>query len=206
MRLSREAVVDGGMALVDAEGLDALTIRRLAQDLGVTPMALYWHFKNKDELLAGLADRLWSFVDSDVDPDQSWQDQLRVLMGSLVEALRAHPWVTPLCMMGVEKAENGFRTVEASLAVLARGGFTPGQASDICGHALRVAIGLVGGERTEEAEETRRRRIAFETLPRDRYPHIVAAAGPMSSCDDPDGYYQFGLELFLAGVYALAPK
>src|ERR1700730_10432404 len=132
MRLSREAVVDGGMALVDAEGLDALTIRRLAQDLGVTPMALYWHSKNKDELLAGLADRLWTFVDSDVDQDHAWQDQLRVLMGSLAEALRAHPSVTPLCTMGVEKAENGFRTVEAGLAVLARGGFTPEQASDIC--------------------------------------------------------------------------
>ena len=50
-RLSREALVEAAMALADREGLDALTIRRLAGEIGVTPMALYWHVKDKDELL-----------------------------------------------------------------------------------------------------------------------------------------------------------
>ena len=49
-RLSKEVVVECGLALADAEGLEALTIRRLATELGVTPMALYWHFRNKEEL------------------------------------------------------------------------------------------------------------------------------------------------------------
>ena len=58
-RLSKEVVVERGLALADAEGLDALTIRRLATELGVTPMALYWHFRNKEELLAALGDQVW---------------------------------------------------------------------------------------------------------------------------------------------------
>src|SRR5512135_623562 len=66
-RLSKQAVVQRALALADAEGLDALTIRRLATELGVTPMALYWHFRNKEELLAGLADQVWGELDTDVD-------------------------------------------------------------------------------------------------------------------------------------------
>src|SRR5215472_17775979 len=90
-RLSQAAVVERGMALADAEGLEAVTIRRLAAELGVTPMALYWHFRNKEELLAGLADRVWAEIDVDVDQAAPWQQQLRALLTSLVQVLRAHP-------------------------------------------------------------------------------------------------------------------
>src|SRR2546423_8871268 len=55
-KLTRTAVVERAMRLADVEGVEAVTIRRLAQELGVTAMALYWHFKNKDELLLGMAD------------------------------------------------------------------------------------------------------------------------------------------------------
>ena len=60
-------MVDRAMQLADGAGLDALTIRKLANELGVTPMALYWHFRSKDELLDGLAERVWSEIDTDVD-------------------------------------------------------------------------------------------------------------------------------------------
>src|ERR1700690_4084691 len=90
-RLSKRSVVDRGLALADASGLDGLTIRRLAQDLGVTPMALYWHFRSKEELLVGLADRVWSEIDIEIDRTQPLSVQLRGLLESLVRALRAHP-------------------------------------------------------------------------------------------------------------------
>ncbi|NED59553.1 TetR family transcriptional regulator, partial [Streptomyces sp. SID10244] len=56
--MNREAVVDRALEIADAEGLDAVSIRRMAQEFGVTPMALYWHFNNKDEMRAALGDRL----------------------------------------------------------------------------------------------------------------------------------------------------
>src|ERR1700728_964268 len=90
-RLTREAVVDQALALADKSGLGALTIRKLATELGVTPMALYWHFRGKDELLAGLADRVWSEIDIVVDSSAPWTEQLRGLLTSLLAVLRAHP-------------------------------------------------------------------------------------------------------------------
>ena len=80
-RLSKATVVERALALADADGLDALTIRRLAQELGVTPMALYWHFRSKEELLAGLGDQIWGEIDTDVDPDAPWPAQLRAHHG-----------------------------------------------------------------------------------------------------------------------------
>ena len=90
-RLSKQAVVERALALADSGGLDALTIRRLAQDLGVTPMALYWHFRSKEELIGGLADRIWSEIGTDVDAALPWSGQLRGVLESLIAVLRAHP-------------------------------------------------------------------------------------------------------------------
>jgi hypothetical protein len=62
------------------------------------------------------------------------------------------------------------------------------------------------GETAEEiAEHQRRQQVELATLPRDRYPNLVEAAVPLTACDDPDAHYRFGVDLFLAGVQALAP-
>src|ERR687895_2992833 len=87
--LTPQTVVEGALALADSEGLGAVTIRRLAKKLGVTPMALYWHFRSKDELLDGMAARIFEEVDLSVDASARWQEQLRALLGSMVGVLRA---------------------------------------------------------------------------------------------------------------------
>ena len=89
-RLTKAAVVDQALAMVDKSGLDALTIRKLATELGVTPMALYWHFRSKDDLLDGLAERLWGEIDLTVDRAAPWTEQIRGLFESLLKVLRAH--------------------------------------------------------------------------------------------------------------------
>src|ERR1700752_2817334 len=89
-RLSKRAGVDRALKLADADGLEALTIRKLAQDLGVTPMALYWHFRSKEDLLEGMAEQVWGELDVNVDPDAPWWAQLQGLLESLVSVLRAH--------------------------------------------------------------------------------------------------------------------
>src|SRR4051812_103308 len=79
-RLSKAAVAERALRLGDEEGLDAVTIRRLAQELGVTPMALYWHFKNKDELLLGIVDHALSAVRADRAASDPWPKQLRAMV------------------------------------------------------------------------------------------------------------------------------
>ena len=212
-RLSKAAVVERALALADELGLEALTIRRLAQELGVTPMALYWHFRSKEELLAGLGDRVWAEIDVDVDPAADWPAQLRGLMESLVQMLRAHPSASQLLLAGEKMhGEAAIMATETALAVLRRGGFSPEQASEIALSAMWTGLTLVmsepgfdpAGTPEERTELMRRSRIRLAMLPPDRFPCVVEAAGPLTACDDPDFHYQFGIDLFIAGVVAVS--
>jgi len=211
-RLSKAAVVGRAIALADAEGLDALTIRRLAQELGVTPMALYWHFRNKDELLNGLSDQFWSEIDTDVDGAAPWPDQLRALLDSLVQVLREHPSASRLLVAGEKQSLAALEAIEVTLEVLSRGGFHPQHASAIARNALWTGLMLAMSEpgygpslsEAERAEHQRRNRIRLAMLPPDRYPCLVEAAEPMTDCDDPGFHYRFGIDLFIRGVQAMA--
>src|SRR6478672_4999769 len=94
--LSREAVIDHALTVADLDGLAAVSIRRIAQDFGVTPMALYWHVKNKDELLAAMGDRIIDMVEIPVANTALGIEQIRPMVSSLVAALREHPGCTAL--------------------------------------------------------------------------------------------------------------
>jgi TetR/AcrR family tetracycline transcriptional repressor len=212
-KLSKAAVVERALALADELGLEALTIRRLAQELGVTPMALYWHFRSKEELLAGLGDRVWAEIDVDIDPAGDWPAQLRGLLESLVQMLRAHPSASQLLLAGEKMhGEASIMATETALAVLRRGGFTPEQASEIARSAMWTGLTLVmsepgfdpAGTPEERTEVMRQSRIRLAMLPPDRFPCVVEAAGPLTACDDPDFHYQFGIDLFIAGVVAVS--
>jgi AcrR family transcriptional regulator len=211
-RLSKATVVARAMALADAEGLDALTIRRLAQELGVTPMALYWHFRNKEELLAGLGEQIWSELATEVDPDAPWPAQLRALLESLIHVLRTHPSASELLMTGEKQSAAALEANEVALEVLHRAGFDPRHASAIARSALWTGLMLSMAEpgrdpSMDEAgrtEHQRRKMVSLAMLPADKYPRLVEAAVPMTACDDPDFHYQFGIDLFVHGVEAMA--
>src|SRR5215468_5649586 len=117
-RLTRAAVVDRALRLADADGLDALTIRKLATELGVTPMALYWHFRSKDDLLEALAERVWSEIDTDIDPGTSWLNQLRGLLESLLRVLRAHSAAPRLVLEHDKQNPAAMRATEVTLGLL----------------------------------------------------------------------------------------
>lgn len=215
-KLTKDAVVDRALALADATGLDALTIRKLAQDLGVTPMALYWHFRGKNELLAGLADRVWSEIDTEVDRSAPWPDQLRTMLESLVRVLRAHPAAAQILMSSNKESEAALPVIEATLEVLRGAGFDPLHASTIAHFGLWTGVMLVMSEPgigpqqaarqtpEERAEAQRRSQVALAMLPVATYPRLVECAAPMTACDDPEFHYDFGVSLFIAGVEAMA--
>jgi TetR/AcrR family transcriptional regulator, tetracycline repressor protein len=206
-------VVERGLALADAEGLEAVTIRRLAADLGVTPMALYWHFRSKDELLAGLADKVWGEIDVDVDPDADWSAQLRALLESLIRVLRTHPSASQLLMSGEKRTSEAASIAnEVALEVLHRAGFDAEHATAITRNALFTGITLVmsepgfepGQTDAERVEHQRLARVRLSLLPPDKFPRLVECAVPMTAFDNPDFHYKLGVDLFIAGVQALA--
>jgi TetR/AcrR family tetracycline transcriptional repressor len=210
-RLSKAAVVDHALKLADAEGLDALTIRKLAQDLGVTPMALYWHFRSKDELLEGLAERVWSEVKVITD-SSPWPTQLRGGLESLIKVLRAHPAAPRLMIEHEKRSEAALAAAEAALEILRGAGFDPWQAAEIARGTLWTAIMLVMSEPgnkvglsvEENAEEMRLVRIELSMLPEHKFPRLIECAEPMTSCNDPEFHYRLGMDVFIAGVEALA--
>jgi TetR/AcrR family transcriptional regulator, tetracycline repressor protein len=211
-RLSKGAVVERALALADADGLDALTIRRLAAELRVTPMALYWHFRNKEELLEGLADRVWGELDIDVDPAAPWPAQLRGLLESLVGVLRAHPSASQLLLITAKSGPAALAATEVALEVLRGAGFDPSHASEITRSALWTGLMLVmsepgmepGMEDEDRAEHQRRALVRLASLPVSRFPRVVECALPLTACDDPEFHYRLGIDLFIAGVEAIA--
>jgi TetR/AcrR family tetracycline transcriptional repressor len=212
-RLSKDAVTSRALKLADADGLDALTIRKLAQDLGVTPMALYWHFRSKEDLLEGMGERVWSEVDMNVDPAAAWPDQLRTMLESLVRVLRAHPSASQLLLVAEKRNESALRAAETALSLLRGAGFDPEHASAIARSALWTGIMLVLSDprykpelsADERAEHQRRGQIELAMLPVNRFPSLVECAVPMTASEDPDFHYRFGIDLFIAGVKAVAP-
>jgi TetR/AcrR family transcriptional regulator, tetracycline repressor protein len=213
-RLSKRTVTENALKLADADGLDALTIRKLAHHLGVTPMALYWHFRSKEDLLEGVAEQVWGELDVNVDPGTPWWAQLQWMLESLVSVLRAHPASPQLMLEHEKRNEAALRATEITLNILRTAGFDPQYASAIARSALWTGITLVMSEpgfqpdlsADERTEWQRRNQIELALLPAARYPRLVECAVPMSACDDPEFHYRFGIGVFIDGVRAAAAR
>ena len=213
-RLTKSAVVDQALKLADSVGLEALTIRKLATELGVTPMALYWHFRSKEELLTGLVERVWGEIDlAGVDPSAPWPDQVRTLFESLVAVLRAHPAAPKLLLEFDKQTEASLRPTELTLEILRGAGFDREHAAEIARYALWNGIMLVMSEPgsewlslEERSQGQRKKQIMFAMLSPDTYPQLVECAVAMTSSEDPEFHYQLGVDLFIAGLEAIAAK
>jgi TetR/AcrR family tetracycline transcriptional repressor len=213
-KLTRETVVDQALALADDEGVEAVTIRRLASLLGVTPMALYWHFKNKDELMWALADHMLLGVTADISPGDTWQKRLRVMVEALIRVMREHPCLPALLAIVEDKhdVESFQRATEAALDVLTTAGFTLRESFYISSYLLNGSIALVRYQPTpplrlaEEAETRRQRRLKLESLPCDRFPRMVEYGATLAKRPDIDQYFTLGTDLLLAGIETLAQR
>ncbi|MCK2218853.1 TetR/AcrR family transcriptional regulator C-terminal domain-containing protein [Actinomadura sp. ATCC 31491] len=107
--LNREKVLDAALALADAEGLDGLSMRRLAKTLGVEAMSLYNHVAGKADLLEGLVERVFAEVDPP-DPGLPWHEQVRALALSMHQAFSRHP-VVPLALVTDQVNPTSLRAI-----------------------------------------------------------------------------------------------
>jgi TetR/AcrR family tetracycline transcriptional repressor len=183
-RLDRDTVLAAALDLADAEGLGGVTIRRLAKELGVTAMALYWHVADKQALLDAMADRLW--VDAwtlagTPSADDPWGD-LRRIVTALVTTLRRHPMVATLLPSRFVESDASLELTEWSLDVLARLGFAD-RAADLakwlCGSAMTLVTnqpGIAIPDPAVRAAASRTKRAALSALPPDRFPRLIASA------------------------------
>ncbi|MPZ61913.1 MAG: TetR family transcriptional regulator [Propionibacteriales bacterium] len=122
-RLSRERVLRGAMAVADAGGIDSLTIRSLARSLGVKPMSVYYYVANKDEILDGIVDLVFSEIELPTTGGD-WRTEIRRRADSARRVLRAHPWAIGLMESRTSPGPATLRHHDAVIATLRAAGFS----------------------------------------------------------------------------------
>jgi AcrR family transcriptional regulator len=207
-RLNRDELITTALAVADAEGLEAVTIRRVAQSHDVTPMALYRHFPDKEGLLDAMAERLLSSARVPEPDGRPWYEQIHDLLSDLLAALRPHPNATPLLFARIVTCESGRGLTERTLALLTEGGMSVEEGAETACQVLSTLITLVVSEPGRvhgpdaEAHEAAKRtkRAVLLSLDPNRYPHMVAAAYPLTECPSSDAYYARGVDMIVTGM------
>jgi len=204
--LSREEVVRAALAIVDREGLEGFSMRKLGAELGVDPMAVYYYFPNKAAVLDGIVDALHAEVQPELDPHAPWDDRLRTLARAQAAVLRAHPHALPAIATHPPFTETSIRQVEAAASILHAAGLSPWDAvaaveslsSYLIGAAL-AEVGLQPGGVADPTMAEVQERIA--QLPPDEFPILTAALRDWEPSIR-DGGFDESLEIFIAGLKA----
>ncbi len=190
--LTRGWVVDAALAIADQDGIDAVTLRRLAETLGVTPMALYRHIRDKDHLLDLMAGRLLSQLDVGAMDDVPWQASLRAIGQRFLALVEAHP-AAPFLFSRPFDAAVARDVSAALLTILGQAGFAPADAVRL----LQVLTGMLLGPAIHRA--------TYAAASRTTRSHQVGASADQTSDwitgADADG---LTLDLWVGGVEALA--
>jgi AcrR family transcriptional regulator len=206
-QLTRERVVTEALTVIAEEGVSALTMRTLAARLGVVPGALYRHVRNKEQLQDLLLDGVLAEVDCNLDPAQSWTQQLTVLAHRLRTVLEGHPGVAGLLRLRDPLGPHSLAVAEAFLAPLQAAGFGDHQAGLAFFLIVDYTTGFAAGSPPISTNEQRVRDAAtrgqlhefFRSLPADRFPALVAL-GPHVWVDNRDERFTGGLEMLVDGL------
>jgi AcrR family transcriptional regulator len=215
--LSQEAIVEAALALVGREGLDALSMRRVAAELGTGPASLYVHVANKDELLELMLDRVVGLVELPRPDPARWTEQLREIAVAMFERLSEHQAVAGVGLAQVPTGANTLRLVECLLAVMTAGGVPIAEAamftdrlalyitSDVYEGSLYAARQRASGlDVPAYLEQTFGQvRTYLESLPADAFPIMSAHAAALVDPDSEERF-RFGLDLLIDGVAARA--
>jgi len=207
-RLDPQKVVDSALEIADDEGPAAVTLRRLAQLHGVTPMALYRHFKDKDDLLAAMADRVLASIVLPERTAERWDAQLHKILTAFVDALRTHPKLAESTLNRILRTEPGLEFAERTMELLTEGGFTVDDAAEIGRQSICSLIMLVASDPitrevsdpVQREDSLRMKRAALAGLPPRKYPLITAAADTLVCPTSTERYYGLGIELVVAGI------
>jgi AcrR family transcriptional regulator len=213
VQLSRDVIVDTAMRLLDRDGLDGVSMRRVAEDLGTGAASLYAHVANKEELLDLLLDRIVGEVEiPDPDPEH-WQDQIRDIGMQMYRIYKAHRDISMVSLGTIPTSPNALRIADRMMAIMLSGGVAPqaaGWALDRL--ALYIAADAFEGsilyKRHQESglpyDEFVEQyfggvRDFYMSLPADRFPTLAAHLGDLMGGDG-DERFEFGLDMIIRSL------
>ena len=203
--LSRDRVLLSAVAIADRDGLESLTMRRLAESLGVEAMSLYYHVDNKDDILDGMVDIAFAEIDMPSDVPE-WIDAMRRRANSVRDVLKRHPWAIKLMQSRTNPGPATLEHHDAVLGMLRTSGF----GIEMTAHAISVMDAYIYGfvlqemslpfDTFEEVEEIAG--AILEAFPTDAYPHLAELT--VEHVLQP-GYaysneFAFGLDMILDGL------
>jgi AcrR family transcriptional regulator len=198
--LNRDLILNGAVALIEQQGPDALSMRRLGSQLGVEAMAIYHHFDSRDELLSAIGDRLLAPLD-ELDLGADWRQACWRFATALRDLAVAQPATFRLLGLQPLDTPSSLRPVERLLGVLVGGGFSPPAALAIYRTTVSYARGYALAEATgftvDAARVAGRRRLA--ALPPDEFPILAGRARELANLDA-DSAYELGLDALLRGL------
>jgi AcrR family transcriptional regulator len=207
--LSRDLVLDAAVALVDSDGLDALSMRKLGAALDVEAMTLYHYVPNKAALLDGLVEWVLGHTAAPAADELPWDETLRRFAQTLRATLLGHPGVLPLFFTRPAVTPQTLKAVERGLRVLTEAGFALPRALDMI-NALNIFV--VGHAMAEVGTAELNRRgdpgsaAALAQLDVSDLPLIVEAARLVVDADDDESRFHFGVDALLRGfAQGLAP-
>jgi AcrR family transcriptional regulator len=207
--LSRDAIIDAALAIVSAEGLDALSMRRLAQALDTGPASLYVYVASRDELWELLFDAALATVTTEPTDPERWREQLHELASRIVQMMAVdYPGMARLAMAHIPVGDNSLRVVESMLSLLKAGGVND--------QAAAYAVDLIGSYTTAIAYEQSlyaalyndpehvEREVGhiterFADLSPERYPTMAALADKMTMGDGEERF-SLGLDVIVNGL------
>jgi AcrR family transcriptional regulator len=207
--LTREAIVDAALEVLDRDGMDGLSMRRVAESLDTGPASLYWHVRNKEELLQLLFERLTADLSLPVPDPARWAEQLCDLALAMREQAHAHRDAARLALGRVPSGPAFARTAEWMFELLSPLG-VPDRVIGLMGDtaslfvaafAFEESMGVASptGEPLGEAAVAGMFKDYLESLPEDRFPHLVRAAGALFE-PGREERFAFGLDLLLRGL------
>jgi AcrR family transcriptional regulator len=209
-RLSRDRVLRAAVALADEVGIEALSMRKLAEELGVVPMALYKHVASKEELLDGLVD----IVVGEIDPPvggTDWKSAVRQRILSARRSLQRHPWAAGVIESRTNPSPVVLAYIDSMIGMFRAGGFS----ADLTHHALHAVGSRLYGFTQEVFDHSQSVDPETRTLlvreMEGRYPHIAEMVETVyhdeasvvgRGCDD-QFEFEFALDLLLDGLDSL---
>lgn len=192
--LTRERVLEAALQLADAHGIDALTLRRLADALNVHPSSIYHHVASKEAILDGLAGVLIAEAHLPAQVE-GWQQWVRVFAGTLRSLARAHPGGFEVFTRRPANGPAAADQLEMALAAFRRGGFTTVRANEAVFGVTLTIIGLALSETARYGEPAD---PGTAHLQPDRYPNIAAVA--QEAPPNTDGAWTLIIEAVIAGL------
>src|SRR3954470_11669744 len=207
--LNPELVVRTALELMEAKGADGFSLRGVAAELGVGPMALYTYFRNKDDLYDAIRDHLMGLMPPPPE-GLPWPDQVRSVCRDLRVLMLQHPCLAQLLASRPLSGHETARVAEGLLSVLRSAGFEPETAARTHTTLFTYVLGATTWEiqmaaERRDPEAWRRLRATIESLSAREFPTVVELAPELARTTGGDAQFDYGLELLLAGLQVRTP-